>query len=88
MLFPGPIFERRENASRVASAGAGIAAEASRFESDWLRDLLARAAEFRPAVEELGRRIDAGGGPPAAIDAIAALTRARTHRRGVPAAGR
>jgi UDP:flavonoid glycosyltransferase YjiC (YdhE family) len=80
VLFPGPIFERRENASRVASAGAGIAAEASQFEPAWLRDVMGRAAEFRPAAEELGRRIDAAGGPPAAIDAIAAIVHGPAHR--------
>jgi UDP:flavonoid glycosyltransferase YjiC (YdhE family) len=86
VLFPGPVFERRENARRVSAAGAGVVAEASRFESGWLRDVMLRAAEFRPAAQELGRRIDAAGGPPAAIDAIEGVTRAETDRPRVPAA--
>jgi UDP:flavonoid glycosyltransferase YjiC (YdhE family) len=71
MIFPGPIFERRFNAGKVQSAGAGWMGEVDEFNLDWLRASLASYPICVPQAARLGHVIRSYGGAPAAVDAIA-----------------
>ena len=69
LLFPGPIFERRFNASKVAENGAGFMGELSDFNAAWIRDKFERRAELRDGTARLraslrgdGRRRGRGQG--------------------------
>jgi hypothetical protein len=72
LVFPGPIFERRFNASKVQMAGAGLMGEVDQFTPEWLRTALARQSEFAPEAAVLGEKIESSGGPPQAVKAIEA----------------
>jgi UDP:flavonoid glycosyltransferase YjiC (YdhE family) len=71
MIFPGPVFERRFNASKVQSAGAGWKGELDEFNLEWLRASLASYPICVPQAARLGHVIRSYGGAPAAVDAIA-----------------
>jgi hypothetical protein len=71
MIFPGAIFERRFNASKVQSAGAGWMGEVDEFNLEWLRASLASYPICVPQAARLGHVIRSYGGAPAAVDAIA-----------------
>jgi UDP:flavonoid glycosyltransferase YjiC (YdhE family) len=71
MIFPGPIFERRFNAGKVQSAGAGWTGEVDEFDLEWLRASLASYPICVPQAARLGHVIRSYGGASAAVDAIA-----------------
>jgi UDP:flavonoid glycosyltransferase YjiC (YdhE family) len=71
MIFPGPIFERRFNAGKVQSAGAGWMGEVDEFNLEWLRASLASYPICVPQAARLGHVIHSYGGAAAAVDAIA-----------------
>jgi UDP:flavonoid glycosyltransferase YjiC (YdhE family) len=71
MIFPGPIFERRFNASKVQAAGAGWMGEVDEFNLEWLRASLASYPICVPQAARLGHVIRSYGGASAAVDAIA-----------------
>lgn len=71
MLFPGPNFERRFNASKVQAAGAGWMGEVDEFNLEWLRASLASYPICVPQAARLGHVIRSYGGASAAVDAIA-----------------
>jgi UDP:flavonoid glycosyltransferase YjiC (YdhE family) len=71
MIFPGSIFERRFNAGKVQSAGAGWMGEVDEFNLEWLRASLASYPICVPQAARLGHVIRSYGGAPAAVDAIA-----------------
>lgn len=70
LVFPGPIFERRFNASKVQAAGAGMMAEIDQFTPQWLRTALGRRSEFALQAAVLGEKINSYGGPRQAVEAI------------------
>jgi UDP:flavonoid glycosyltransferase YjiC (YdhE family) len=72
LVFPGPIFERRFNASKVQEAGAGMMAEIDQFTPQWLRAALGRQYEFAPRATILGGKINAYNGPRQAVKALEA----------------
>ncbi|MCK2212436.1 hypothetical protein MF672_001275 [Actinomadura sp. ATCC 31491] len=72
IMFPGAVFERRYNAQHVAAAGAGVMGESDQFTPAWLSGVLRRREDYRERAEELGERMNACGGAPAAVEAIAA----------------
>lgn len=57
LLFPGPIFERRFNARKVAQAGAGFMGEREDFTVGWLTASMKAQRQARAAAERLGDRI-------------------------------
>lgn len=69
LLFPGPIFERRFNAGKVAENGAGFVGELSDFNADWLRDKFERRAELRDGLARLRASFARMGGASAAVKA-------------------
>ena len=71
IIFPGPVFERRFNASKVQEAGAGWMGERDQFTPVWLEKALQTRAERTSRAAELGARIRSYGGADAAIGAIA-----------------
>ena len=77
LAFPGPIFERRFNAERLANSGAGLFAEVTQFEPAWLASAITRHDEFVASARRLGTAIDAGGGAKATMAAIEDWTRIR-----------
>jgi hypothetical protein len=71
MIFPGSSYERRFNAGKVQSAGAGWLGEEDEFNLEWLRASLASYPICVPQAARLGHVIRSYGGAPAAVDAIA-----------------
>jgi hypothetical protein len=71
MIFPGSSDERRFNAGKVQSAGAGWMGEEDEFNLEWLRASLASYPICVPQAARLGHVIRSYGGAPAAVDAIA-----------------
>jgi hypothetical protein len=71
MIFPGTVYERRFNAGKVQSAGAGWMGEVDEFNLEWLRASLASYPICVPQAARLGHVIRSYGGAPAAVDAIA-----------------
>jgi UDP:flavonoid glycosyltransferase YjiC (YdhE family) len=71
MIFPGSSYERRFNAGKVQSAGAGWMGEEDEFNLEWLRASLASYPICVPQAARLGHVIRSYGGAPAAVDAIA-----------------
>jgi UDP:flavonoid glycosyltransferase YjiC (YdhE family) len=69
LLFPGPIFERRFNAGKVAENGAGFVGELSDFNAEWIRDKFERRAELRDGVARLRASFARMGGAEAAVKA-------------------
>ena len=72
IIFPGPIFERRYNAQKVADAGAGLMGELADFNPSWLAAALARQTECADHAAALGTQIRSYGGPPDAVETMAA----------------
>lgn len=70
IVLPGAVFERRFNAERVAATGAGVMGERAEFNAAWLRDVLARRAEFVPQAKALGDQIKAYGGSAGVVAAV------------------
>ena len=70
LVFPGPIFERRFNARKVQEAGAGRWGEVTDFNVAWLQQSLAMRDECAASAQRLGKKIEALGGAPHAIQAI------------------
>jgi UDP:flavonoid glycosyltransferase YjiC (YdhE family) len=73
LIFPGPIFERRFNAAKVAAAGAGHFAELSEFRPDRLRTILADRDRHVAGAVRLGASLRALGGPDAVVDTLEEL---------------
>lgn len=71
MIFPGSSDERRFNAGKVQSAGAGWMGEEDEFNLEWLRASLASYPICVPQAARLGHVIRSYGGASAAVDAIA-----------------
>jgi len=71
IIFPGPIFERRYNAKKVAETGAGMMGELDQFTVEWLQDALEKQETCASRAAVLGERLRSYGGAPAAIAAIA-----------------
>jgi UDP:flavonoid glycosyltransferase YjiC (YdhE family) len=71
MIFPGSSYERRFNAGKVQSAGAGWMGEEDEFNLEWLRASLASYPICVPQAARLGHVIRSYGGASAAVDAIA-----------------
>lgn len=71
LIFPGPIFERRYNASKVEEAGAGLMGESNEFTIGWLRAAFEQQPRCASQAAALGKRIRSYGGAPAAVEAIA-----------------
>jgi UDP:flavonoid glycosyltransferase YjiC (YdhE family) len=71
MIFPGSNYERRFNAGKVQSAGAGWMGELDEFNLEWLRASLASYPICVPQAARLGHVIRSYGGASAAVDAIA-----------------
>jgi hypothetical protein len=69
LLFPGPIFERRFNASKVAENGAGFMGELSDFNAAWIRDKFERRAELRDGTARLKASFARMGGASDAVKA-------------------
>jgi UDP:flavonoid glycosyltransferase YjiC (YdhE family) len=72
LVFPGPIFERRFNASKAQEAGAGMMAEIDQFTPQWLRAALGRRSEFASRAATVGEKINAYDGPRQAVEALEA----------------
>jgi hypothetical protein len=70
IIFPGPVFERRYNAGKVESAGAGIMGEVNEFTAGWLHEAFERQGECASQAAALGKRLRSYGGPSAAVGAI------------------
>jgi hypothetical protein len=69
LLFPGPIFERRFNAGKVAENGAGFMGELSDFNAEWIRDKFERRGELREGTARLRASFAQMGGAEAAVKA-------------------
>jgi len=69
LLFPGPIFERRFNAGKVAENGAGFMGELSDFNAEWIRDKFERRGELREGTARLRASFARMGGAEAAVKA-------------------
>jgi Glycosyl transferases, related to UDP-glucuronosyltransferase len=63
LVFPGPIFERRFNASMVEKAGAGLMIELSSFKKETLLEAMKRRESCAVAARKLGERISSYDGP-------------------------
>jgi UDP:flavonoid glycosyltransferase YjiC (YdhE family) len=70
LIFPGAIFERRDNAQQVAATGAGHMGEVTDFTPGWLHDKLATRERCAAAAAQLGAQIEAGGGAAEAVKCI------------------
>jgi len=70
LIFPGPIFERRYNASKVEEAGAGLMGEVNEFTVKWICASFEQQSECASQAAALGRRIRSYGGAPVAVEAI------------------
>ena len=70
IIFPGPIFERRYNAKKVAETGAGLMGELDQFTADWLQDAFNKQEACASRAAVLGERLRSFGGAPAAVEAI------------------
>jgi len=70
IVFPGPIFERRYNARKVAQNGAGYMGELPEFTSEWFAAQLDRHSECAQHAVELAKKINALGGARAAVNAL------------------
>ena len=70
LVFPGPIFERRFNAQKVAENGAGHMGELDQFNSELVRGMIDSHPACSQAARRLGSRIQSYGGAQAAVDAI------------------
>lgn len=70
IIFPGPIFERRFNAEKVAGQKAGFMGEFSDFNPEWIRRMMQRHEEARANAERLSERFKSYGGSPDALKAI------------------
>lgn len=46
IIFPGPLFERRENARRAEEAGCAFVGERSQFKASWLRERIQALKEL------------------------------------------
>jgi UDP:flavonoid glycosyltransferase YjiC (YdhE family) len=70
IIFPGPIFERRYNAQKIAAAKAGIMGEVNQFTAEWLRAVFNQQQKYALQATALGDRLRSYGGASAAVDAI------------------
>ena len=70
ILFPRPVFERRNNAAKMQAAGAGMFGELPDFREDRLRGVLGNRANYAPKAAMLQARIKGYGGAAAAVEAI------------------
>lgn len=75
MIFPGPIFERRFNASMVQNSGAGLLLELSDFRKEKLLETMARREDFAPAARRLAEKIGAYDGPGIALAELRKIAR-------------
>jgi len=76
LMFPGPIFERRFNAQMVASAGAGYFGELPQFNEASIFEMMLHRGKCAARARELGEKIKALRGAPAAIQAMERATKA------------
>ncbi|NCB36442.1 MAG: hypothetical protein EOM58_10410 [Clostridia bacterium] len=70
LVFPGPIFERRFNAQKVAEAGAGRMGELNQFSAAWLVEALAQQAQYAAGAARLQAQIHSYGGAEQAVAAL------------------
>ncbi len=85
IIFPGPIFERRFNARKVAEARAGLMVELPDFTVSWLNAALTKRSECATGAAALGAKIRSYGGAGAAVAAIASWLASRPGQRTEPA---
>ncbi len=72
IVFPGPVFERRHNARRVAMHGAGVWAELPDFTAEWIRAQFPKQPKLAAGAAKLGKRVESYGGAAAALKAMEA----------------
>jgi UDP:flavonoid glycosyltransferase YjiC (YdhE family) len=70
LVFPGPIFERRFNARKVAQAGAGFMGERNDFTVGWLTTSMKGQHQAKAASERLGDRIRSYKGATGAVETM------------------
>jgi UDP:flavonoid glycosyltransferase YjiC (YdhE family) len=70
LVFPGPIFERRFNASKIQESGAGLMGELTNFNCQWLQSALEKRSDYSINAKALGKKIGSMGGADQAIQAI------------------
>jgi len=70
IIFPGPIFERRYNAKKVAETGAGLMGELDQFTAEWLQDVFKKQEVCASRAAVLGERLRSFGGATSAVEAI------------------
>jgi UDP:flavonoid glycosyltransferase YjiC (YdhE family) len=80
LFVPGPVFERRYNAEKTVTAGAGLMSERGAFSAGWLLDAFEHRAELAAAAAVLRDQIQGAGGATAAVTALA--DHARSGSRG------
>ena len=67
MVFPGPIFERRFNARKVQSTGAGSMGELPDFNAFWIKNAMQYQQDKARHAQELGSKIRSYGSAEKAI---------------------
>jgi len=67
ILFPGPIFERRFNASMISRNKAGVMGELSDFNVKWLRNVINKFDLYSENALKLGKKIISYGGSKKAV---------------------
>jgi UDP:flavonoid glycosyltransferase YjiC (YdhE family) len=81
LIFPGPIFERRFNARKIQSAGAGLMGEANEFTPEWIQVALTKQTICAEKAAQLGMKIRSYGGAKAVVEAMEQwLRRQRSER--------
>jgi UDP:flavonoid glycosyltransferase YjiC (YdhE family) len=70
LIFPGPIFERRFNASMVQRSGAGFMLELSDFRKERILEAMSSRDSCAAVAQTLGERIRAYDGPGIALAAM------------------
>jgi UDP:flavonoid glycosyltransferase YjiC (YdhE family) len=70
LIFPGPIFERRFNASKVQDVGAGRMGELTDFNEAWIQPILVKRNEYAKHAKQISKKIESLGGARQAVQAI------------------
>jgi uncharacterized protein (TIGR00661 family) len=70
LLFPGSIFERRYNARKVQSLGAGIMGEASNFTKQWLDVAFKTRGQYKEGAKKMIPAFDGYGGAEQAVQVM------------------